>query len=115
MSRGCSRGRLLLVAVTVLVLVACLAAAWALPRPTAAATTGPSGQTVSVVASSATGQGPCDLIAGPARAYCGPQAGTSVAVSGGASGQGLWLVGFSTAAIAAAVALTVTAGRRRGR
>lgn len=113
-----SRMRLLLLATTVMVLAACIAAAWALPRPTSAATPDPTavGQTITVTASAqGLGDGPCDLIAGPARSYCRPhQAGSSVAVSGGAPGQGLWLVGFSTAAIAAAIGLAVTAGHRRG-
>ncbi|MFD8078240.1 hypothetical protein ACFV3E_36935 [Streptomyces sp. NPDC059718] len=107
---------LLLAGTTVLVLIACTVAAWVLPRPTAAATPGSVavGQNATVTASAReAGDGPCDLIAGPARAYCESQTGSPVASAESASAQGLWLVGFSTAAIAAAVALAVTASRGR--
>lgn len=108
---------LLLAGTTVLVLIACTVAAWVLPRPTTATSSSPVavGQNVTVTASAReAGDGPCDLIAGPARVYCEPQIGSPVASVESGSAQGLWLVGFSTAAIAAAVGLAVTAGRRRG-
>ncbi|MEU4095917.1 hypothetical protein [Streptomyces sp. NPDC026673] len=108
---------LLLAGTTVLVLIACSVTTWVLPRPSAAAPPGPVavGQNATVTASAwEAGDGPCNLIVGPARAYCEPQPGSPVASAESGSAQGLWLVGFSTAAIAAAVALAVTAGRGRG-
>ncbi|MFF3950517.1 hypothetical protein ACFYYN_37775 [Streptomyces sp. NPDC001902] len=117
MKRDCSQRRLLLAGTTVLVIIACTVAAWVLPRPTAAAIPEPVavGQNVTVTASAReVGDGPCDLIAGPARTYCGPQPSSSIAISKSRSGQRLWLVGFSTAAIAAAVGLAITSGHRRG-
>ncbi|WP_143681663.1 hypothetical protein [Actinacidiphila glaucinigra] len=66
--------------------------------------------TVTVAGSSS----PCELIAGPARAYCTASKSNSVtAPAAGWGAQGWWLLGFSTAAIAAAAALIVTTGRDR--
>ncbi|MGI5255636.1 hypothetical protein [Actinacidiphila glaucinigra] len=105
--------RLLLSAATVLILIGCTTAAWLLPRPVEASEGGAMPQrtaTVTVAGSAS----PCELIAGPARAYCtASESGSNTASVVGRGAQGWWLLGFSTAAIAAAVALIVTTGRDR--
>ncbi|MET9879261.1 hypothetical protein ABZZ36_32235 [Actinacidiphila glaucinigra] len=110
---GRSRVRLLLSAAIVLVLLGCTTAAWLLPRPVVASPSGamPQGTATVTVAGSAS---PCELIAGPARAYCtASESGSRTTSAAGRGAQGWWLLGFSTAAIAAAVALIVTTGRHR--
>ncbi|WP_407842134.1 hypothetical protein ACE1OC_43050 (plasmid) [Streptomyces sp. DSM 116496] len=104
--------RLLLVTAATLLLLTCTVAAWALPhtRPTAPAS----------LTASAAGK-PCGRIIGPARDYCMRNTSPSVAAAPAPERAALWpgvrdaragLLLFSTAAVAAAIALVSTAGRR---
>lgn len=109
--------RLLLVTAVTLLLLTCTVAAWALPhtRPTAPAAT----ESVSALA---VGE-PCQLVIGPARDYCTRNTSQSAAAAPAPVPEraGLWsgvpdaragLLLFSTVAVAAAIALVSTAGRR---
>lgn len=108
--------RLALCAVTGLALVLCSAVTWLLPRSVTTPATGLAPRPTSTTAVAAHSS-PCDQIVGPARAYCatpGQGAADPAALSGRvpSPSQGLWLVGFSTAALTAAIGLIVTAGGR---
>ncbi|MEU6346229.1 hypothetical protein ABZ883_35360 [Streptomyces sp. NPDC046977] len=111
-----TRTRLVLTLGTAAALIGCLVAVWALPRPVAASATGPAPQQTATTTAAAAGS-PCDLIVGPARDYCAPaglEATGPAALTGRvpSRAQGLWLVGFSTAALTAAIGLIVTASGR---
>lgn len=109
--------RPLLVTAVTLLLLTCTVAAWALPhtRPTAPGA-------AAYVSAPAAGE-PCRLIIGPARDYCTRNTSQSAAAAPVPVPEraGLWpgvldaragLLLFSTAAVAAAIALVSTAGRR---
>ncbi|MFD9338648.1 hypothetical protein ACFWBF_30275 [Streptomyces sp. NPDC060028] len=107
--------RLLLVAAVALLLLTCTVAAWALPhaRPFAPA----SGSSTSA----ATVDDHCGWIIGPAHDYCPlalsrpaktPLSTEQATFKPSGSGGGTGLLLFSTLAIAAAIGLVSTAGRR---
>lgn len=111
-----SRVRLLLGIATMILLLICTAAAWALPGPIVGAHPTPR-------AAASAPAAPCDLIPGSARDYClehaaGTPAPPDAASTGTGTGPGEgapwrpWLLLFSTIAIAAAIGLAGTAGRR---
>lgn len=88
------------------VCIVCIAAVWIMPRPAAAAT-------------AAEGRTACRLITGPARLHCTPAledpalVPASATAPAGIQGGHLWLLLFSTAAVASAVALATVNGRHR--
>ncbi|MFD8985684.1 hypothetical protein [Streptomyces sp. NPDC059564] len=109
MTRTTTAARLLLGGAVALLLITCTAAAWAMPH------TRPSPPTITARFEAGASEG-CDLIAGPATAYCGttrmpgPTVKAAVWPAGLNSRTALLLV--STAAVAAAIGLVSSAGRR---
>ncbi|MFZ3552087.1 hypothetical protein ACODT3_42075 [Streptomyces sp. 4.24] len=118
--------RLLLVAAVALLLLTCTVAAWALPHTRPAAASAASAATAATAATAGTvsapaAADPCRRIIGPAGDYCRRSVGASDSAVPVPSRAGLWLGGldvrsglllFSTAAIAAAIGLVSSAGRR---
>ncbi|MEV6400213.1 hypothetical protein AB0M39_36435 [Streptomyces sp. NPDC051907] len=105
--------RLLLCMATGILLLVCSVAAWTLPRPD----TGTHRQTGQVgVGPAAVADDPCALVVGPAHEYCRPAAertGPAAAPRRGGGEQTLWLLLFSTTALAAGIGLALTTGSPR--
>ncbi|WP_406278312.1 hypothetical protein OHT93_36860 [Streptomyces sp. NBC_00191] len=109
-----ARSRLVLCVATGILLLACTVAAWVLPRPIV----GAEPVDIATSATASVREDPCDLIVGPARDSCSrPAVETTEPVAAAVSTsptddeQALWLLLFSTVAIAAAIGLAITTGR----
>ncbi|MET7621952.1 hypothetical protein [Streptomyces sp. NPDC005408] len=113
-----ARTRLFLCVATGILLLACTVAAWVLPRPLV----GAERVATATPATTSVREDPCDLILGPARNNCTPHNAektepVAAAASTSPSGdeQALWLLLFSTVAIAAAIGLAITTTGRSTR
>ena len=114
-----ARLRLVMEAATGLLMIACIVVIWTNPQPMVGAHAGGLAAAPSAVTD---GSDPCDLIIGPARAACltaiddsAPDTVTVGATASAATGDGSVRNGVlvcSGLAIAAALALIKTAGRR---